>query len=170
VGGTLVRHASFHATPFGRVLRADQNERLCGLLRSAGRDPLLVGADWNTQCADRDAEGELYEPGDPFAEVEWFDELVHQCAWTYDPSGRRVPRVDLTPGDVLWSGGLHDAAALLKDPFGIRGVHRRIDAIRVTADVGVALRAHQVLDTDAGRVASDHLPAAVDYAPSGLLR
>ena len=35
VGGTKVRHASFHATPFVRRVRADQNERLLAALRNA---------------------------------------------------------------------------------------------------------------------------------------
>jgi hypothetical protein len=186
VGGTLVRHAAFHATPFGRVLRADQNERLCGLLRgagaSSGAEPLLVGADWNAECADRVAGGSLYEPCDPYQGVEWFDEMVHQCVWTYDPSGGRVHAADRGPGDVLWAGGLHDAAALLNaswtataghhpaDVYGLHGVRRRIDAVRATVGVGPALRAHLVLDTDAAREASDHLPVAVDYAPSDLFR
>ena len=54
VGGVQVRHAAHHATPFGRRLRADQNEtgrRPAGPPR--GGPPTLVGADWNTECADR---------------------------------------------------------------------------------------------------------------------
>ena len=69
VGGSRIRHASFHATPFSRVMRADQNERLvAAVTRPAGEPPMLVGADWNTECADRVLTGEtwnLYEPADP---------------------------------------------------------------------------------------------------------
>jgi hypothetical protein len=40
VGGTLVRHATFHASPFCRMLRADQNERLvAAITRPAGGRP-----------------------------------------------------------------------------------------------------------------------------------
>ena len=54
VGGTLIRHGAFHATPFSRGLRADQNERLvAAITRPEGEPPTLVGADWNTECADR---------------------------------------------------------------------------------------------------------------------
>ena len=54
VGGIAVRHGAFHATPFCRALRADQNERLvAAITRPAGAPPALIGADWNTECADR---------------------------------------------------------------------------------------------------------------------
>jgi aspartate-semialdehyde dehydrogenase len=180
VGGTLVRHGSFHATPFGRVLRADQNDRLCGLVRTSGLEPALIGADWNTVCADRTDGGELYESDDPYADSDWFEDLVHQCVWSYDGNGRRVHAADRAPGDVLWSGGLHDAAALLRadpaptaghhpqDVFGQHGIKRRIDAVRVTASVAAALGAHGVLATPAALIASDHLPVAVDYAPGSI--
>ena len=40
VGGALIRHGAFHATPFGRGLRADQNERLvAAITRPAGEPP-----------------------------------------------------------------------------------------------------------------------------------
>ena len=54
VGGTRIRHGSFHATPFSPGMRADQNERLvAAVTRPVGEPPVLVGADWNTECADR---------------------------------------------------------------------------------------------------------------------
>jgi endonuclease/exonuclease/phosphatase family metal-dependent hydrolase len=185
-GGRPVRHAAHHATPFGRLLRADQNERLVALLGTgAGGDlPVLVGADWNTECADRIPDpvtGDLvlYEPGDPFAGCGWFDGLIHQCRWDYDQHGRRRHRADRGPGDVLWAGGLHDAAAALRAPwqptFGHypapgRGgdIRRRIDASRVRAPVLPALRGHRVADTALARRASDHLPVLVDYLPSAI--
>src|SRR5208282_4789098 len=71
VGGTLIRHGAFHASPFCRALRADQNERLvAAITRPEGEPPALVGADWNTECADRillEGRWELYEPADPYA-------------------------------------------------------------------------------------------------------
>ena len=95
-GGVRVRHGTFHATPFGRRLRADQNELLLAMLRGGpGRTlPLLIGADWNTESADRIEDSEtghqvLYEPADPFADVDWFEGLIHQCDWEYDWRGRR---------------------------------------------------------------------------------
>jgi hypothetical protein len=185
-GGRLVRHGAHHATPFGRRLRADQNERLVALLGTGadGELPVLVGADWNTECADRIPDpttGDLvlYEPGDPFAGCAWFDGLIHQCQWDYDQHGRRRHRADRGPGDVLWAGGLHDAAAVLRAPwlptFGHypaagRGgdIRRRIDAIRVTAPVLPALRSYRVAGTALARRASDHLPVLVDYLPSAI--
>jgi endonuclease/exonuclease/phosphatase family metal-dependent hydrolase len=184
-GGHLVRHAAHHATPFGRRLRADQNERLVAAVNSRPRLPTLVGADWNTECADRirdDASGDwvLYEPRDPYAGTAWFDALLYQCDWDYDEHGHRRHWADRRPGDVLWSGGLHDAAAALRAPwqptaghhpddtYGAHGIWRRIDAIRVTEPVLSALRSHHVQDTELARRASDHLPVVVEYLPSAI--
>jgi endonuclease/exonuclease/phosphatase family metal-dependent hydrolase len=182
VGGTLVRHGSFHATPFCRALRADQNERLvAAITRPEGQPPALVGADWNTECADRIPPAwRLYEPADPYAGIDWFADLVYQCQWDYDSGGRRRHWADRRPGDVLWAGGLHDAAALLgaawqpttghhpDDAYGRHGVRRRIDAIRVTEQLAAALRAHEVLDGPVTRAASDHLPVTVEYLTSAI--
>jgi endonuclease/exonuclease/phosphatase (EEP) superfamily protein YafD len=184
VGGTPLRHGSFHATPFCRALRADQNERVgAAVTRPGNRPPTLVGGDWNTECADRVAVAgawRLYEPADPYAGVDWFADLIYQCEWDYDERGRRRHWADRRPGDVLWAGGLHDAAALLgadwqpttghhgDDEYGRHGVRRRIDAIRVTRPFSGALRAHRVLDTAAAREASDHLPVTVEYIPMAV--
>jgi endonuclease/exonuclease/phosphatase family metal-dependent hydrolase len=185
VGGRRVRHAAFHATPFGRLLRADQNERLVAMLTGhSGGLPLLVGADWNTESADRilDEAGRwvLYEPADPYDAVTWFADMIYQCDWDYDETGRRRHWVDRRPGDVLWAGGLHDAAAVLRAPwrptvghhpgdrYGVAGVSRRIDAIRVTEHLLDALRAYHVTDTELTRQASDHLPVTVEYDPAAL--
>ena len=186
VGGRQVRHAAFHATPFGRLLRADQNERLVAMLTGPrGSLPLLVGADWNTESADRVRDPEtgrwvLYEPRDPYAGVPWFDDMLYQCEWDYDERGERQHRADRRPGDVLWAGGLHDAAAVLRAPwqptvghhpydrYGAAGISRRIDAIRVTRHVVDALRAYHVTDTELTRSASDHLPVTVEYDPAAV--
>lgn len=185
VGGIMVRHCAFHATPFGRALRADQNERLVAALSRPRGEPVLVGGDWNTECADRIASAgrwRLYEPGDPYAGVDWFPELIHQCQWDYDAQGRRRHWADLRPGDVLWAGGLHDAAALLgaewqattghhpADVYGAHGVRRRIDGVRVTSQLAAAMRAHQVLDGPLASAASDHLPVTVEYLPAAVDR
>ncbi len=187
VGGTLIRHGAFHATPFGRGLRADQNERLvAAVTRPAAEPPALIGADWNTEGADRiPAAGtagtwRLYEPADPYAGVGWFADLVYQCQWDYDEQGRRRHWADRRPGDVLWAGGLHDAAALIgadwqattghhpDDVYAAHGVRRRIDAVRVTGPLAAALRAHHVHDTAQTRAASDHLPVTVEYLPAAV--
>jgi len=178
VGGTRIRHGSFHATPFSPGLRAEQNVRLvAAVTRPAGEPPVLVGADWNTESADRIV-GDLYEPADPYAGVEWFADLVYQCQWDYDERGRRRHWADRRPGDVLWAGGLHDAAAVTgadwqpttghhpSDVYGAHGVRRRIDAVRVTGPLVPALRAHRVHDTEPTRAASDHLPVTVEYLPT----
>jgi endonuclease/exonuclease/phosphatase family metal-dependent hydrolase len=81
---------------------------------------------------------------------------------------------------LLWAGGLHDAAALLRaqwhptaghhpdDVYGVHGVLRRIDGVRVTGSLTAALRAHHVLDTALTREASDHLPVTVEYLPTAV--
>ncbi len=185
VGGRRVRHASHHATPFGRKLRADQNERLTASVAN-GRDvPVIIGADWNTESADRVYDAArgvwvLYEPRDPFSGITWFDELVHQCEWDYDERGQRRHWADRRPGDVLWAGGLHDAAAVLRAPwqatvghhpddsYGAHGIRRRIDQVRVTSQITGALRAHHVECTERARQASDHLPVTVEYLPAAI--
>lgn len=186
VGGRAVRHTSFHATPFGKKIRADQNEVVvAALARPDTRRPTLVGADWNGESADRVWDGRtrtwrLYEPADPYAGVEWFEDLVHQCEWDYDERGVRRHRVDRTAGEVLWAGGLHDAAAVVgapwqptaghhpSDPYGAHGVLRRIDAIRATPELVPALRSCVVTDTPLTRQASDHLPVTAAYLPAAI--
>ena len=184
VGGTRIRHGSFHATPFSPGMRADQNERLvAAVTRPVGEPPVLVGADWNTECADRILTGQtwdLYEPADPYAGVEWFADLIYQCQWDYDERGRRRHWADRRPGDVLWAGGLHDVAAVTgagwhpttghhpADVYGAHGVRRRIDAVRVTGPLVPAVRAHHVHDTAQTRAASDHLPVTVEYLPAAV--
>ena len=178
VGGTLIRHGAFHAAPFCRGLRADQNERLvAAVTRPEGEPPALVGADWNTECADRVPAGGFYE-ADPYAGVDWFADLIYQCQWDYDEQGRRRHWADRRPGDVLWAGGLHDAAAVTgagwqpttghhpDDVYAAHGVRRRIDAVRVTGPLAAALRGHQVISAAAARAASDHLPVTVEYLPT----
>ena len=186
VGGRRVRHAAFHATPFGRLLRADQNERLVAMLTGpADSLPALVGADWNTESADRVFDQMtdrwvLYEPRDPYESAPWFADLIYQCEWDYDENGQRRYWADRRPGDVLWAGGLHDVAAVLHAPwqptaghypgdrYGAAGISRRIDAIRVSPHLLGALRAYHVTDTELTRQASDHLPVSVEYDPAAV--
>jgi endonuclease/exonuclease/phosphatase family metal-dependent hydrolase len=186
LGGTLIRHGSFHATPFCRTLRADQNERVvAAVTRPEGLPPALIGGDWNAESADRVPSAgtwRLYEPADPYEGVEWFADMIYQCEWDYDSRGRRRHRADRRPGDVLWAGGLRDAAALAgadwqpttghypDDVYGQHGVRRRIDAVRVTGQLAAAIRGHGVLDSAAAREASDHLPVTVEYLPAAADR
>jgi endonuclease/exonuclease/phosphatase family metal-dependent hydrolase len=186
-GGRLVRHASFHATPFDREVRTRENARLLTLLADDpdGQLPLLIGADWNAESADLvpdEASGGqiLYEPGDPFADAPWQEDMEHQCCFADEPDGTRRHWVDRSAGEVLLAGGLHDAAAALRAPwqatsghfpgdgYGAAGIRRRIDAIRVTADVLPALRAYRVIDNDRVKQASDHLPVSVEYVPADI--
>lgn len=186
VGGQRVRHAVYHAPPFGRRMRVDESELLLAAINRAGGGwPTLIGADWNAESADRVPAGQdgelcLYEPGDPYAKVAWFPDMAYQCELEYDERGRPRHRVDRSAGEVLWAGGLYDAAAVLRapwqattghhpaDPYGQRGVRRRIDMIRVTAQAVGALRAHRVEDSPKARQASDHLPVSVEYLPAAI--
>jgi len=186
VGGVLVRHASFHASPFCRLLRADQNERLvAAVTRTRGSScPALIGADWNAESADRilgtDGALRLYEGVDPYAEVPWFADLVYQCEWDYDQAGVRRQWADRRAGDILWAGGLHDAAAVLGAPwqastghhpddvYAQHGVRRRVDAIRVTPELIPAMRGHEITTSEQAKTASDHLPVTVEYLPTTL--
>jgi endonuclease/exonuclease/phosphatase family metal-dependent hydrolase len=184
VGGSRIRHGSFHATPFSPGMRAEQNERVvAAVTRPAGEPPVLVGADWNTDCADRILTGQtwdLYEPADPYAGVEWFADLIYQCRWDYDEQGRRRHWADRRAGDVLWAGGLHDVAAVTgagwqpttghhpADVYGAHGIRRRIDAVRVTGPLVPAVRAYHVHDTAPTRAASDHLPVTAEYLPAAV--
>ncbi|GEM_PF-733309 len=182
IDGYPITFASYHASPFGRNLRADQAERLlAALTRPPG--PVLMGGDVNTVGASRvvgpDGRLSFYDP-DPYADVEWFGDLVYQCDWRFEDDGRRVHWADRRPSDVLVSGGLHDVAATLNAPwqataghhpvceFGQRGVQRRIDAVFATDDVVPVLRGYEVVDTAMTRVASDHLPVVVTLDPSAI--
>ena len=168
VGGTRIRHGSFHATPFSPGLRADQNERLvAAVTRPAGEPPVLVGADWNTECADRIPDGQawtLYEPADPFADVEWFADLIYQCQWDYDEQGRRRHWADRRPGDVLWAGGLHDVAAVTGADWQPTTGHHPADVLRRARDPA----AHQRRPGDrAARARYARAPRARHRADSG---
>jgi hypothetical protein len=186
-GGYQVTHASFHATPFGRLRRSDEAERVVAAMTgSSGSQPALVGADWNTVGADRVLDEqtqrwEFYDP-DPYADSPWVPDMIYQCEWAYDDRGRRRHWADRRPGDVLSSGGLHDAAAMLRAPWeptvghwpdselGRHGIAVRFDGVRVTGHVVPALRVHAVVRTGLSLAASDHLPAFVEYYPVELSR
>jgi endonuclease/exonuclease/phosphatase family metal-dependent hydrolase len=177
IDGRRVQHASHHATPFGRRMRADQMERVVAVMtRAEGGPPRLIGADWNCISADRRSDGSYYDP-DPYADSEWYPDLIHQTVWGYDERGRRWHRADREPGEVLYAGGLADAAVVLDrqweatvghwktdNPFG----SRRIDGVRVTAEVIPALRTIEVTRTDLAISASDHLPVTVTYDTADL--
>ena len=63
---------------------------MAAITRPAGEPPALIGADWNTEWADRIPVGSawrLYEPADPYVGVDWFADLIYQCQWDYDEQG-----------------------------------------------------------------------------------
>lgn len=172
VDGRDVLHASFHATPFSRHGRAEEMEHVVNLLtRPSGRPPGLVGADWNSVGADRLPDGSHYDH-DPYV-GEWYPDLVYQATWWYDAHGRRNHHADRTPGDILYAGGLRDAAAALATTWQPTTGHapsdvhprRRIDAVRVTCEVVPALTSVETVDTPQTRRSSDHLPVVVTYDP-----
>jgi endonuclease/exonuclease/phosphatase family metal-dependent hydrolase len=186
-GGRPVRHATFHATPFDRKVRTRDNAELLSLLRQGSDSdlPLLIGGDWNAESADLvtdpvSGDRVLYEPGDPFADVPWREDMVHHCLFANEPDGTRRHWVDRSAGEVLLQGGLHDAAAVLGAPWQATTAYlagegdaavevgRRIDAIRVTADVIPALRGHRVIENEHAKQVSDHLPVIVSYVPADI--
>lgn len=164
---------SYQAPPVGRARRRDEAEQLVAFTAAPPLVgvPLLLGGGWNTLGADRLADGSLYAP-DPYAARPWTEDLVHQCVWDYDEDGRRARwRADREPGDVLFSGGLRDAAAVLadRDPAAVSSPFASIgDTIRMTAGVAAAVRAHGVIDTEATRAAGTHLPVVVDCEETAL--
>jgi endonuclease/exonuclease/phosphatase family metal-dependent hydrolase len=175
-GGPPVQYASYHARPFGRRQRADDAERVVGALtRPLGSPPAMLGADSNCISADRSPDGSFYET-DWYASRPWHDDFVYQCDWAYDKTGVRRHWADRTAGDVLYAGGLHDAAAALHAPWQPSSGHwpgdpfgpRRVDTIRVTSALVPALRAVEVARTDLALAASDHLPVVVTYDPNAI--
>lgn len=176
-GGARVAHASHHATPFGRGRRADVMERVVSALtRPDGRPAGAIGGDWNGPSADFRPDGSRYDP-DWHRDQPWYPDLIYQCEWDYDESGRRRHWMDRRPGEVLFAGGLEDAAAITgapweatvghwpdNDPFGAR----RIDAIKVTGEFHPALTAHETIRTPLALAASDHLPVVATYDPARI--
>lgn len=175
-----VRHASYHAGPFGRRRRADEAERVLATMTRPAC-PGLIGGDWNSISADRvqrDDRWPYYDP-DPYAGLgrQWHGDLVYQAVWGYDDRGHRWWRADRDPGEALYSGGLRDAAPALDAPWQATVGHwpigdpygpRRIDAIRATPDVVPALRHHEVTTTGFTLTTSDHLPVTVIYDPAAI--
>jgi endonuclease/exonuclease/phosphatase family metal-dependent hydrolase len=88
IDGRQVRHASYHAPPFGRTTRADEAEWVASVLtRPPGRPPGLVAAGWNTPGDDRNADGSHYDP-DPYTDQPWHPDLIHQTRGLTDARGR----------------------------------------------------------------------------------
>lgn len=198
---TPVLHANYHAPSVDLNRKAGEAEQV----RSALLDPriglpVLAAGDWNFTGADlvlrRSYDPEendrwvLYDH-DPHlvtgrnrqSRVEWHPEFVHQCIITVDNLGRLHWEVDRRPGQVLYYGGLRDAAAALDAPWKPTVGHwpgdamgaRRVDAVRVSGDVVDALVSHDVLDQPLEdgldpATASDHLGALVIYDPTRISR
>ena len=117
VGGTRIRHGSFHATPFSPGLRADQNVRLvAAVTRPAGRAARAGRRRLEHRVRGPDPgparPGTCTSPPTPTRAWSGSTDLIYQCQWDYDERGRRRHWADRRPGDVLWAGGLHDVAAV----------------------------------------------------------
>ncbi|WP_410659555.1 endonuclease/exonuclease/phosphatase family protein [Amycolatopsis sp. lyj-112] len=182
-----VQHGSTHLTPFGpNGGRADEAVRVVSAFtRPLHRPPGLVGGDWNTVGADRDVDGNYYDP-DPYAGAPWAPEFIYQCRRERDDHGRvRRWWADRTTGEVLLDGGLIDARVALHNATLTSGGvawrpssghrsddtrfgRRRIDGIRCTAEVVPALRAVDIVGGDLATRASDHLPEVVEYDPAAI--
>lgn len=204
VGGYVVQHASYHAPPFGRHRRADEAELVLATMtrpdrpgRADDRPPGLIGADWNAVSADRvwrestvprtPGSRVLYDP-DPYRGADVHGDLVYQTTWTFDDHGTPQFTADREAGEVLYLGGLRDAAAAVDAPWEPTVGHwpnddpygdRRIDAIRVTKDVVPALLSCSVSSRPSSgdgpghtdpKTASDHLLTRIEYDPRRLSR
>lgn len=172
-GGTLLQAAAGHLTPFGAPQIVTEAKRVVSnLTRPHDRPPGFVGLDSNGITGDRvRRDGRwFWHAQDPYRGKPWFADLVYQCKWRYDEeTGQRVHWADRDAGDALWSGGLHEAGAVLDapfsptvgywhdDPFG----ERDIDHVRVTRELVPAVRSVRVLRSDLALAASDHLPKEV---------
>lgn len=180
IDGRSISHHSFHATPFGRARRADEAERVVSILtRFNDKGPAIIGADWNTVAADRVEKSvdqfEFYDP-DPYQDRDWYADLVYQCTWTTDQSGQRQWQADRAPGEVLYAGGVQDAAVVLRKPWVATTGHwlgepyqpRRIDAIKITHQLAPALKDFHVIRNDLTLSASDHLPVVCEYEPTDI--
>jgi endonuclease/exonuclease/phosphatase family metal-dependent hydrolase len=166
-----VTFASYHADPFRPARRFDEALRLvAALTRPPG--PAAVGGDFNGVSADRTAQGDYYDH-DPYANQEWYGDLLHQVEWNAHPDAPH--RADRSPAEVLRRGGLLDAAAALDSPWQPTTGHwpvgdpfgpRRIDMIRTTRHLLPALAGYRVLRTHAASNGSDHLPVSIDLEPA----
>lgn len=179
LGGQLVQHASTHLTPFGRPARVVEAEWLVAtMIRPTGAPPALVGADENMISADRDTNGDLYDP-DPYAAQPWYPDLIHQVDWTSGDNGNPAAwHADRQPGQALYDGGLRDVAPALDVKWRATSGHwptcpygpRRVDRIRMTEPLRPALLDVAVMDNDLTRAASDHLPVVLTYDPTKIVR
>jgi endonuclease/exonuclease/phosphatase family metal-dependent hydrolase len=52
--------------------------------------------------------------------------------------------------------------------YAAHGVRRRVDAVRVTAQLIPAMRGHEVFSSPEAVIASDHLPVTVEYLPAAM--
>ncbi|GAA4554282.1 hypothetical protein GCM10023192_88480 [Amycolatopsis samaneae] len=180
VGGIRLQAASAHLTPFGSPQIVTEARRVVSnLTRPDGCPPGFVGSDSNSITGDRirrqDGRWD-WHAADPYAGQDWYDALVWQCTWRYDPrTGRRIHRADRAAGDVLRAGGLHDTGAVLDVPFAATVGYwptgdpygpRDIDHIRVTTALTPAIRSSRVYRCELALTASDHLPkvAEIDLA------
>ncbi|WP_332461473.1 endonuclease/exonuclease/phosphatase family protein [Amycolatopsis aidingensis] len=176
VGGLRLQAASTHLTPFGGPQIATEARRVVSnLVRPDGRPPGIVGSDSNGITGDRvrrlDGSWD-WHAADPYVDQAWHDALVWQCRWSFDAkTGRRVHWADREAGEVLWTGGLYEAGAVLDAPVAPTVGHwpsddpygpRDIDHLRVTRELVPAVRAVGVYRTELALAASDHLPKVVE--------
>lgn len=170
-----VTFASYQAPTIGQNARADEAEHIVTTVTPPPGMALLLGAGMNVIGASRittaDGTTRYYDP-DPYAEVDWFADLVHHCDW-HDDDGVRRQRANRKATDVLVSGGLRDAAAQLDAPFaptvghhrldecGRHGIRRRVDHIYTMGPL--TLHDYRVFDTQAARTASSHLPVYATF-------
>ncbi|ASR39928.1 hypothetical protein BAY61_32105 (plasmid) [Prauserella marina] len=168
---------SYHGAPFAQDARPDEARRVVSAMTRPDPDHRLaiVGADWNSISADRiqnpDGTWTYWHP-DPYwnenGQNTWRDIYNYQCIVTErDEQGRPTRwHADRRPGQVLLDAGCRDAAALAGAAWTPTTGHhpaddapfRTIDTHRVSPALAPAVIGWEVIDTDAARKVSDHLP------------
>ncbi|GGZ93018.1 hypothetical protein [Streptomyces bluensis] len=174
-GPVPTRWCSYHADPFRPERRLWEAHRVLSVFQ----DPAIPGgvaADWNGLSADRRPRGEYYDP-EPYLEQN-HRKLRYQV--TFDPKDPNAPKLaNRDAGEFLRRdpGGLRDTAAVLDVPWQWSCGHwvdakgrpddfgqRRIDTLRVTADIAATTRTHLTHDGPDAEAASDHLMVTADFA------
>ncbi|WP_405018111.1 hypothetical protein OHV05_15020 [Kitasatospora sp. NBC_00070] len=151
--GRFIKFGSYHADPFRPSQRLSEAYRVLSAFQD-GSIPGGVGADWNEIGADRRPTGAYFDPDTLPGQTH--RKVRYQAR--FDPADPAAPAVSDRSATTLLlqqPGGLVDTAAVADVPWLPTTGHwltggqraesfgpRRIDTLRVTADLAPAVRAH----------------------------